>query len=113
MKNLIVGMLILCVAHSLTWLQIQGVVLFKFWREHPAVVALIMGPPLAYMFIISSKYIIDYYSGLVWPNRIIGFSIGIVVFTILTWIVLDEPLSLKTITSLILAISLVLIQLGW
>ena len=56
------------------------------------------------------QYQID---GMLWPGRLISFGGGIIVFTVLTYIIMGESITLKTIISLILACILVSIQVFW
>jgi len=46
-----------------------------------------------------------------WPSRLIGFSIGAIVFSWLSWAIFNEPLTTKTIICLILAVCILLVQL--
>lgn len=111
MNKLLLGILIISVGHSLVWWQIQGMLLSKWWADHPGIGAILIGTPVAYLFITGSKHIIEYYDGQVWPNRLIGFSVGIFFFSMLTWIFLKEPLTPKTMVSLALAASIISIQI--
>jgi multidrug transporter EmrE-like cation transporter len=72
-----------------------------------------MGIPISMLFMYSVKNMIIAYNGQMWPSRLIGFSIGAVVFTWLSWLIFKEPLTLKTIVCLILAIGILIIQLFW
>ena len=51
------------------------------------------------------------FDGQMWPSRLIGFSIGAVVFSLLSWSVFNEPLTTKTIICLVLAVGILLVQL--
>jgi multidrug transporter EmrE-like cation transporter len=53
------------------------------------------------------------FEGQMWPSRLIGFSIGAIVFTLLSWVIFKEPLTLKTGVCLVLAAGILLIQLLW
>ena len=53
------------------------------------------------------------FNGELWPSRLIGFGIGIVVFIALSVILFKEPVSLKTLVCLMLALSILSIQLFW
>ena len=44
-----------------------------------------MGIPISMMFMESVKYMVTAYGGQLWPSRLIGFSIGAIVFTWLSW----------------------------
>ena len=59
------------------------------------------------------KLINEHFNGLIWPNRILTFSIGIVLFTILTSYHFDEKLNLKTLTLLFFCASIVALQIFW
>jgi hypothetical protein len=56
---------------------------------------------------------VTYFGGTLWENRLLGFGMGMVSFGLLTYIFMGEGITLKTGVSLILATSLVLIQLFW
>tara|TARA_R110000744_G_scaffold371405_1_gene482385 strand:+ start:198 stop:374 length:177 start_codon:yes stop_codon:yes gene_type:complete len=56
---------------------------------------------------------VEGFGGLLWPGRLIGFSLGMIVFAILTSVYMQEGLSMKTLISLILAIALVVVQILW
>jgi len=52
-----------------------------------------------------------YFDGEVWPGRLMGYAIGIIVFTILSYTIFNEPLTGKTIACLILSSVILGIQL--
>ena len=56
--------------------------------------------------------LINYYEyyGFTWNIRLIGFGLGTLVFGVMSWSLLDEIPTLKTIICLMLAASIVLIQ---
>ena len=68
---------------------------------------------VSYGSIMATKNIASAFGGLVWPSRFIGFSIGIVLFSLLTWIFLNQPLTLKSLTCIALAFCILAIQLFW
>ena len=51
------------------------------------------------------------FDGQMWPSRLIGFSIGAIVFSWLSWAVFSEPLTMKTFICLVLALGILLVQL--
>ena len=53
------------------------------------------------------------FDGVLWPGRLIAFGISIIVFTMLTWVLLGEAITMKTFVSLILSIIIVLVQIIW
>lgn len=73
----------------------------------------LIGVPVGYLVILASRQMVSLYDGQTWPNRIIGFVLGVFVFSIMSWIMLKEPLTTKTIVCLILSFVVLCIQLFW
>jgi hypothetical protein len=61
----------------------------------------------------SIKYIYEWSNGELWQGRLIGFSIGIVVFTVMSMILFGEGISTKTGICLLLSIIILAIQIFW
>jgi multidrug transporter EmrE-like cation transporter len=61
----------------------------------------------------SVKHLILAFDGELWPSRLIGFVIGVTVYTIMSIALFDEPLKAKTIVCLGLSALILLIQLLW
>lgn len=72
-----------------------------------------MGLPISYILIYASKYIVAGFDGLLWPGRLVGFSTGMIIMAALTYIHLNEGITLKTGITLSLAFIIVVIQLYW
>ncbi len=64
---------------------------------------------IAPLFWYSTKWSFEYF-GAFWNMRLAGF-IGTVVFGTLTWLLIGEIPTLKTLISILLAVSIILIQL--
>ena len=73
----------------------------------------LMGVPVGYFVILASREMVSLYGGETWPNRIIGFSIGVIVFSVMAWFILKEPMTTKTLICLSLSFIILLIQLFW
>ena len=73
----------------------------------------LIGLPIGYFVILASREMVNLYNGETWPNRIIGFSIGVIVFSVMAWFILKEPLTTKTMVCLFLSFVILLIQLFW
>lgn len=59
-----------------TFYQLQGHLWNKWIKDHPFLMSLI-GVPIGYFVILASREMVNLYDGQTWPNRIIGFSIGV------------------------------------
>ena len=73
----------------------------------------LVGIPISFFYIWGTKYTVEGMDGLLWPTRFIGFGIGMVIYSIMVSYFFNEGFSLKTITSLLLAVILITIQVFW
>jgi len=107
---LLVGMLFGFFAQVATFFQLQGPMKYEWFKNHYWLTVL-MGIPISMLFMYSVKNMVIAFGGQMWPSRLIGFSIGAIVFSWLSWSVFNEPLTMKTIICLGLAIAILLVQL--
>jgi hypothetical protein len=108
--KLIYGILFGTAAQIITFLQLQGQIKYDFLKNNLWVAA-IMGIPISLLFMASVKNMVTAYDGQIWPSRLIGFGIGVTVFTVMSTILFKEPLTFKTIACLGLALLILLIQM--
>jgi hypothetical protein len=111
-NNLLIGIIFGFLAQILTFFQLQGQMKFEWVKENYWLTAL-AGIPISMLFMYSVKNMVIAFNGEMWPSRLFGFSIGAIVFTILSWLVFSEPLTTKTYVCLFLALLILLIQLFW
>ena len=109
---LVVGIIFGFFAQVGTFFKLQGPLKYEWFKNHYWFLVL-MGMPISMLFMYSVKNMVIAFDGQMWPSRLIGFSIGAVVFTWLSWLIFKEPLTLKTIVCLILALGILVIQLFW
>jgi multidrug transporter EmrE-like cation transporter len=105
-----IGVLVGVIAQIITFFQLQGSTKFE-WIKNNYFLMVLLGMPISMLFMYSVKNLVIAFNGQLWPSRLIGFSIGAIVFTILSWVVFNEPLTLKTYICLFLALAILLIQL--
>jgi hypothetical protein len=74
---------------------------------------LLMSVPLSWFYIKSVEYFVAAFDGQLWPSRLIGFGLGIVVFSIMSHYLFKEPFSPKTIVCIGLGITIIGIQILW
>ena len=110
--NLFYGILYGIMGQILTFLQLQGNIKYGWFHKYPIIV-LICSIPISFMFIKSVENLVKAYNGELWPSRLIGFGIGAIVFTILSWFLFKEPFGLKTAVCMMLATAILLIQMFW
>ena len=111
-EKLIIGIVFGVMGQVLTFFQLQGQLKYEWLKNHYYLI-LLLGIPISALFMYSVKNMVIAFDGQMWPSRLIGFSIGAVVFTWLSWLIFKEPLTLKTIVCLILALGILVIQLFW
>ena len=108
----IYGSLLFLIGQTLVWYQINGQFLSEWCKKHPLVMSL-FGFPISYVYIYATHHLVIAFDGQLWPQRLIGFAMGMIAFAFLTWFHLNETLTLKTAVTLTLAFSIVLIQVFW
>ena len=96
--------------HILVWLQSNGQFIWKSFRDNIFFLCL-MGVPMAYLFITATRMGYEAFDNKLWPVRILGFSIGTIVFSGMTYFCLGEGLTLKTCISLLLCLAIILVQI--
>lgn len=110
--NLIRGFVYGLVAQVLTFIQLQGQMKIEWFKNNTLLVAC-MGVPISLLFMYSVKNFVLAYDGQIWPSRLIGFGIGVAVFTIMSHYMFKEPLTPKTLVCLGLGLGIILIQIFW
>ena len=109
-EKLLIGLIFGIVAQVMTFFQLQGPIKYEWFKNNYWLVVL-MGIPISMLCMFSVKNMILAYGGEMWPSRLIGFSIGAIVFTYFSWSIFGEPLTMKTIICLMLAVSILMVQL--
>ena len=110
--SLITGILYFLLAHIIVFFQLNGQFKWSWFKEHEWVMALI-GIPISFLYIWGTKYTVQGLDGLLWPTRFIGFGIGMIIYAFLVSYFFNEGMNAKTAVSLLLAILLIFIQVGW
>lgn len=108
--KLIIGIVFGILAQIVTFFQLQGQMKYDWFKNNYWLVVL-MGIPASMFFMYSVKNMVIAYEGQMWPSRLIGFSLGAIVFTYFSWYFFNEPFNTKTIICLILALTILGIQL--
>ena len=102
--------LFLFFAHIITWIQLNGQFKWEWFKENENLVVLIFAVPIAWLFINYQKYAYLAFDESLWSLRLMGFSGGIIVFFIMTWLLMGELPSVKNLVCLILACCIIGIQ---
>jgi hypothetical protein len=109
MKNLLYAISLFAIAQTMVWFQTNGQFISDAIKKSPWAISL-LGIPISYLYIKATASSYEHFNQL-WPGRMLAFSIGILVFTLMTWFLMNEPVNFKTGASLFLAFLIILIQL--
>jgi hypothetical protein len=112
-KTLLLGILCFSIGQALGWLNANGQ-FFSLWiKNHPILISAAFGIPIGMCSIYGTGYLVETFSGEYWPARLISFATGSFVFAILTYIVFNEGVNIKTATILTLASIMIMLQVFW
>ena len=112
MNKLLIGALYGVIGQVMSFMQLQGSIKYNWFQKYPLLV-LLSAIPSTWMYIKSVENLVAWGDGQLWPSRLIGFGIGIIVFVSLSMILFKEPITLKTLVCLLLATSIILVQIFW
>jgi hypothetical protein len=113
MKNLLIGLALSLMGQILIFFQTNGQFIWPWFKKNPLILSMGFGTVISYLFIMGTHYVVTYFEGTLWENRLLGFGMGMISFSTLTYIFMGEGINLKTGISLTLATILVLIQIFW
>lgn len=112
MNKLFLGFITGLLAQIITFLQLQGGIKYSWFEKYP-IATLTASIPISWLYLKSVGYFVDSFNGEIWPSRLIGFGIGIIVFALMSYYLFNEAISLKTFICLILACGILGIQMFW
>ena len=108
-KEILVTIIILFLANIVIWFQLNGQLKWDWFKDNYLLMSL-FGVPISYALLHSTKY--GYIGfGELWPIRLLGFAVGMMTFPIITYLMLGESITLKSLISLILAAVIMILQL--
>jgi hypothetical protein len=93
-------------------MQLQGAMKLGWYPKYFWPV-LLMSVPLSWFYIKSVEYFVAAFDGQLWPSRLIGFGLGIVVFSVMSHYMFKEPFSPKTLVCIGLGLTIIALQILW
>jgi len=111
-QKLISGTLMFLLGQIAVWYQTNGQFISEWIKSHPFIMAL-GGIPISYIYIYATRDLVTAFDGELWPQRLIGFDMGMIAFSFLTWFHLNQAITMKTAVTLALATAIVVIQIVW
>jgi hypothetical protein len=110
LQKILLGILFGLLGQIGTFMQLQGS--YKYgWYDKYYWIVILSSVPLGWLYIKSVNYFIEAFDGQIWPSRLIGFGVGVIVFTLMSIYLFKEPLNLKNGICLGLGFIIVLVQL--
>jgi hypothetical protein len=110
--NIIYGILFGLLGQIGSYLQLQGAMKLGWFPKYFWPV-LLMSVPLSWFYIKSVEYFVTAFDGQLWPSRLIGFGLGIFVFSIMSHYLFKEPFTPKTLVCIGLGLTIIGIQILW
>lgn len=110
--ELVKGILWGIIGQMTSFMQLQGSIKFGWFKQYPILI-LLSALPGMWFYLKSVDHLVNAFDGQLWPSRLIGFGIGIIVFVTMSMILFREPITTKTMVCLILASAILGIQILW
>lgn len=111
-RSIIIGIAFMICAQVSTWFQLNSQFVWPWAKEHPWLFIVVPSIPISLFYYYATTHLVGGF-GAMWPARFLGFGIGVIVFAILVWALKEEGMTAKTVISLVLASSLMAVQVFW
>jgi multidrug transporter EmrE-like cation transporter len=109
-SKVFLGILFGIIGQTGTFCQLQVSYKYGWYDKYPLLVIL-ASVPLGWVYILSVNNFIQGFGGQIWPSRLVGFGVGVIVFTLMSHYLFKEPLDLKNAICLGLGLTIILVQL--
>ena len=110
--NLFYAIIYGLISQILSFVCAQGSYKIDFLKNNLWLMVL-MGAPISFFVIKSVHYFAEAFNGEMWPGRILGFTVGIAIFSIMGWLMFGEKINAKTAVCLALCFIIICIQILW
>jgi len=108
--HLIYGFIFGTLGQICSFLQLQGSSKWGWYEKYPTLI-LLSAIPAAWFYIQSVNNFITHFNGTLWESRLLGFSIGMIVFITLSTLLFREPFTLKVFISIFLSGLIMAVQI--
>jgi len=109
-KQILLSILMILFGNILVWFQVNGPLMWKSFNTNVWLLCM-AGMPISYVFIKATQYGYEGFDSRLWPFRILSTSIGVIVFSVMTGLYMNEMPPPKTLAALSLCIIAILIQI--
>ena len=110
-KYILISTIVFLFSQILIWYQLNSQLVWKWAEGHKSMIWMsLLGIPISLLMWLCTKW--GYIGfGSLWAVRFVGFATSMLVFPIMTYFYLGEPMTLKVIATLFLAIIIMILQL--
>ena len=110
-KYIVITTIVFIISQVLIWYQLNSQLVWKWAESYKSMMWMsLLGIPISILMWYCTK--IGYIGfGSLWAVRFMGFATSMLVFPIMTYFYLGEPMTLKVITTILLAIIIMILQL--
>ena len=110
-KYIVISTIVFIISQILIWYQLNSQLVWKWAEGYKSMIWMsLLGIPISMLMWYCTK--IGYVGfGSLWAVRFMGFATSMLVFPIMTYFYLGEPMTLKVIATLFLAIIIMILQL--
>ena len=110
LKYILISTFIFLFSQVLIWYQLNSQLVWKWAEGYKSMLWMsLLGIPISILMWLCTKW--GYVGfGNLWAVRFMGFATSMMTFPIMTYLYLGEPMSLKVIVTLILAVVIMIIQ---
>ena len=111
LKYILISTFVFVFSQILIWYQLNSQLVWKWAEGYKSMLWMsLLGIPISILMWLCTKW--GYVGfGNLWAVRFVGFATSMLVFPIMTYFYLGEPMTLKVIVTIILAIIIMLLQL--
>ena len=110
-KYVFITILIFVSVNIIIWYQLNSQLVWDWAKGNKSMwLMALLGVPISLLLWLATKYGYEGFGNL-WAVRFLGFATSMITFPFLTYFFLGEPMGLKTIITLGLAITIMLLQL--
>ncbi len=110
----IIGCLWFAFAQTITWFTSNLQLIYPWFKTWKGVIAcVIISAPATIGYIMATRSLYTAMNDSLWSVRLIGFSMGVLTFTVLTYWYMKEGLNMKNTITLALSVVIVLMQVFW
>lgn len=110
MSNIYIAVICVIFANILVWFQLNGQFKWDFFKNNELLIATIFSLPISWLYIQYQKNAFVVFKESLWSIRLIGFSIGLIVFSLMTWAFSKEIMTPKHLICIGLACIIIAIQ---